>query len=130
MRTIRSLGLLSLDPVHVRGQSVIPRQVFIACVEPRLRRPGARDLVALRILVDGMIQAEARQVGWELVDYYDEEKGISAMERSTGYSLAITATMQIAGDVAGAGVKTPDQAIDGNLYIQRLAERGIRIRRF
>jgi lysine 6-dehydrogenase len=130
MRTIRSLGLLSLDPVQVRGQSVIPRQVFIACVEPRLRRPGARDLVALRILVDGTIQGEARQVGWELVDYYDEEKGISAMERSTGYSLAITATMQIAGEVAGAGVKTPDQAIDGNRYIDRLAERGIRIRRF
>jgi lysine 6-dehydrogenase len=63
-----------------------------------------------------------------MVDYYDEEKGISAMERSTGYSLAITAVMQIAGEVEGIGVKTPDQAIDGELYIDRLRTRGIEIR--
>ncbi|MGH7503180.1 MAG: saccharopine dehydrogenase family protein [Longimicrobiales bacterium] len=129
MRTIRSLGLLSINPIHVHGQSVVPRQVFIACAEPRLRRPGARDLVALRVLVDGRHDGEDRQVGWELVDYYDEGKGISAMERSTGYSLAITATMQAAGEVRGSGVKTPDQAVDPDLYIERLARRGLEIRR-
>ena len=38
MRAIRSLGLLDLTPIGVRGQSVVPRDVFIACAEPRLRR--------------------------------------------------------------------------------------------
>jgi lysine 6-dehydrogenase len=128
MRTIRALGLLSLDPIQVRGQSVVPRQAFISCAEPRLRRPGGRDLVALRVIVDGQRGGIDRHVIWEMVDYYDEEKGISAMERSTGYSLAITAVMQIAGEVEGIGVKTPDQAIDGELYIDRLRTRGIEIR--
>jgi lysine 6-dehydrogenase len=129
MRTIRSLGLLSLDPIQVRGQTVVPRHVFIACAEPRLRRPGARDLVALRVLVEGQRNGASTRLGWELVDYYDEEKGISAMERSTGYSLAITAAMQAAGEVEGKGVKTPDLAVPATLYIQRLAERGLEIRR-
>src|SRR5690606_15214300 len=38
MRVIRDLGLLGLDPVQVNGQEVVPRKVFIACVEPRLRK--------------------------------------------------------------------------------------------
>jgi hypothetical protein len=38
MRVIRELGLLSLEPVDVNG-TVVPRDVFIACAEPRLRKP-------------------------------------------------------------------------------------------
>jgi len=29
-------------------------------------------------------------VAWQLLDYFDEATGISAMMRTTGYSLAIT----------------------------------------
>ena len=36
----------------------------------------------------------------ELVDHYDETRGISAMMRTTGYSLSITGLMQARGEVA------------------------------
>ncbi len=125
MRAIRGLGLLSKDPVKVKGVQIAPRDVFIACAEPRLKRPGARDLVALRVEVRGARGGAPITITYELVDYFDEERGISAMERSTGYSLSITGQMQVEGESAGAGVNTPDQAIRADAYVSKLAERGV-----
>jgi len=129
MRTIRELGLLGTDTVDVRGQSVSPRALFIACVEPRLRRPGGRDLVALRVIADGTRAGRGHRITWELVDRFDEETGISAMERSTGFSLSITGQLQVAGRVGDPGVSTPDRAVPARAYIDALAGRGVRIDR-
>jgi lysine 6-dehydrogenase len=92
MRAIRDLGLLDLEPVEVDGVSVVPRDVFIACAEPRLLRPQAADLVALRVEAEGRKDGKPARVVFDLLDYYDEDTGISAMERTTGFSLAITAS--------------------------------------
>jgi lysine 6-dehydrogenase len=129
MRAVRDLGLLSLEPVDVNGQQVVPRELFIACAEPRLRRPGSSDLVALRVVADGLKDGNVHSVGFELIDYRDEETGISAMERTTGFSLSITGQLQVRRKVRGTGVMTPDQAIPANAYIDELAARGVGIRR-
>ena len=127
MESIRELGLLDLEPVDVKGHHVVPRDAFIATVGPRLKKEGGRDLVALRVLVDGKKRGKKKTVGWELLDYYDEKTGISAMERTTGFSLAITGVMQARQQVAGAGVLTPDEAMPAKLYVDALAKRGIKI---
>jgi lysine 6-dehydrogenase len=67
-------------------------------------------------------------VTYELVDRYDEERGISAMMRTTGYSLSITGQMQVRGEVKPAGVHTPDECIPGEKYISELKKRGVDIR--
>src|SRR5688572_32369864 len=77
MESIRDMGLLDLDPVDVRGHRVVPRDVFIATVGPRLRKPHGRDLVALRVTVEGTKGGKPATVGWELLDYFDAERGIS-----------------------------------------------------
>src|SRR5438552_2034737 len=48
MEAIRSLGLLDLEPVELKGHRVVPRDVFIATVGPRLKKLNGRDLLALR----------------------------------------------------------------------------------
>lgn len=128
MRAIRGLGLLELTPVNVRGQDVVPREAFIASAEPRLKRPEGRDLVALRVVVEGKKNGQPATVGWELIDYYDEAHHISAMERTTGYSLSITGQMMATGRTNGPGVLTSDLAMPGEEYIEELAKRGINLR--
>jgi lysine 6-dehydrogenase len=63
-----------------------------------------------------------------MVDYYDDKTGISAMERSTGYSLSITGQMQARGEIGKAGVFTPDEAIPARKYIAELKKRGVVIK--
>jgi lysine 6-dehydrogenase len=128
MEAIRDLGLLDLNPVDVKGMHVVPRAAFIATVGPRLLKPKGRDLVALRVTVEGTRAGKAAKLTWELLDRYDEAKDISAMERTTGFSLAITGMMQVRGQVAGAGVLTPDEAVPAEPYIAALARRGVMIR--
>jgi len=124
MRPIRELGLLALDAVMVKGAKVVPRDAFIATVSPQLTKPNGRDLVALRVEVTGR---SGRRVAWQLLDYYDEATGISAMMRTTGYSLAITGVMQADGRITATGVHTPDEAVPFAQYVNELAVRGVKI---
>lgn len=125
MRPIRELGLLDLTPVKVKGKEIVPRDAFIASVSPKLTKPEGRDLVALRVEVRGR---NGKPVAWQLLDYSDEAHGISAMMRTTGYSLAITGVMQADGRVATKGVHTPDEAVPFDAYVRELAKRGVEIR--
>ena len=127
MEAVRELGFLELDAVDVKGQRVVPRDLAVAVMGPRLRRPKSPDLVAVRVVVEGERDGEPVSRAWELVDRYDAERGISAMMRTTGYSLSITGQLQARGEVP-AGVHTPDEAVPAERYVAELARRGVTIR--
>ncbi|MEN9790966.1 MAG: hypothetical protein RLZZ63_624 [Gemmatimonadota bacterium] len=127
MEAIRELGLLELEPVQVKGTTVVPREVAIAQMQPRLTKQHSPDLVALRVVVTGTKGGKPITHTFELVDRYDAAHGISAMMRTTGYSLSITGQLQAEGAVTPAGVHTPDECMPGERYIAELAKRGIAI---
>ncbi|MEN9507552.1 MAG: hypothetical protein RLZZ621_115 [Gemmatimonadota bacterium] len=126
MRSIRELGLLDTTPVDVKGQSIVPRDVFVKVAGDRLRK-GKPDLVALRVVVTGVKDGTRQSRAWEVVDRYDATHGVSAMMRTTGYTLSITGQLQASGAIA-PGVHTPDECIPAARYIAMLAERGIIVR--
>jgi lysine 6-dehydrogenase len=128
MEAIRDLGLLELEPVDVKGVKVVPRDLFTAAAGPRLTKARGRDLVALRVTVEGMNSGRPVRRAWELIDYYDAKHGISAMMRTTGYSLSITGLMQARGQIGESGVFTPDEAIPGKKYVAELGKRGVEIK--
>ncbi len=61
MRSIRALGLLDQGPVAVNDQAVVPRDVFIAAVSPKLTKPEGHDLLALQVEVSGDKAGEPAQ---------------------------------------------------------------------
>jgi lysine 6-dehydrogenase len=127
MRPIRELGLLANQPIEVKGAKVSPRDLFIAAVHPKLFKPEGRDLVALQVQVTGQKEGKPDRVTFRLIDYYDPQHNISAMMRTTGYSLSITGQMQVDGRVKVKGVHTPDEAMPFDAYVSELARRGIKI---
>jgi len=126
IRAIRELGLLGTDPVNVGGSAVRPRDVFVALVDARLRRPQARDLVALRVVVTGRRGGKPATVTFSLLDLFDEQHEISAMMRTTGYSLSVTGQLQVAGGIP-AGVTTAYEGMPFDRYVSALADRGVTI---
>jgi lysine 6-dehydrogenase len=128
METIRALGLLDLEPVDVKGLKVIPRDVFVSVVGPKLTKPKGKDVLALRVTVSGTKGGRTATRQFDLIDRYDEQHGISAMMRTTGYSLSITGQMQVRGEVTPPGVWTPDECMPAEAYIAELRKRGMDVK--
>jgi lysine 6-dehydrogenase len=128
MQTIREIGLLDLEPVEVKGVMVSPRDLFVTVVGPKLTKPKGKDLLALRVVVRGKKGGRPAERRFDLVDRYDEKHGISAMMRTTGYSLSITGQMQARGEVQPPGVWTPDECMPAEAYIAALRARGIELK--
>ncbi|GAB1342597.1 saccharopine dehydrogenase family protein [Gemmatimonas sp.] len=126
MQAVRDLGLLDTTPVNVKGTSVVPRDVFVKVAGDILRK-GKPDLVALRVVVTGTSNGARRTRSWEVVDRYDATHGITAMMRTTGYTLSITGQLQASGAIE-PGVHTPDECIPATKYFEKLAARGITVR--
>ncbi|MDX2183667.1 MAG: saccharopine dehydrogenase C-terminal domain-containing protein [Gemmatimonadaceae bacterium] len=126
MSAIRALGLLSTEPVDVKGTKVAPRDAFVATVSPLLRKPGKPDLVAARVLVEGTKGGSAARRQWDIVDRADEARGLTAMMRCTGFTLSIVTQLQIAKQVP-AGVQTMDSGVPAEPYIAALGARGVQV---
>jgi len=126
MESIRGLGLLDTTAVEVKGQQVVPRDVFVRVAGDKLRK-GKPDLVALRVVVTGTSNGVRSTRAWEVVDYYDAARGITAMMRTTGYTLSITGQLQAMKAIA-PGVHTPDECVPATRYFAMLAERGVEVR--
>ncbi len=128
VRPMRELGFLDLTPINVKGHQIVPRDAFIAVVTPKLNKPEGRDLVALRIIVSGTKHGKPLTTTFDLVDYFDEVHHISAMMRTTGYSLALTGLIQARRQVIHFGVTTPDEGMPFDHYVDGMRARGINIK--
>jgi lysine 6-dehydrogenase len=128
MKAMRDLGLLSDERIEIDGCEMSPREMFIRTVGPRLSDPDAEDLVVLRVVVEGEVGGGAGSVRFDLLDRADTGHGISAMMRTTGYSLAAVARLQGSGGIP-PGAHTPAECVPLPDYLADLAARGVEVRR-
>ena len=131
VQTLKECGMLDLDPVEVNGVKVVPRDVLLARIEPRLRaQPGETDVCIMYNTVDGVKNGQKTRVSYHLWDEADTRNSVSSMGRVTGYSAAIGAIMVGKGMIAEQGIVPPEDCIYGANYTHFIAElekRNIRI---
>jgi len=135
VRLLFDLGLTSVKPVKLDGVSVVPRHLLIQRLEKVL--PWEKDdVVLMRVEVEGKglrdtgieRSSGGRTITYELIDYADRRSGLTAMERTTGFSAAIVALMLGRGHVDCAGAFTGENCIPSAAYIGELRRRGLRLR--
>jgi lysine 6-dehydrogenase len=110
--------------VSVGDQAVVPRDLFHALFEPLVAHPDDKDVVVIRIRALGRKDGQPAEAILELVDFYDEETGFTAMERTTGWDAAIVAGMMARGQTPRGAVPV-ELAVPAGLFVQELAKRGI-----
>jgi len=124
-------GLLSMTSVEFKGHEVVPFEVFSKIVYPKVRlEEGEKDITVLRVVVEGIKDGCETCCTFDMVDFYDEDRGITAMARTTGYTAAIVARILGRGDISEKGLVPPVKAVRGKLFrrlLQGLAERGIQV---
>ncbi len=118
------LGLLELNPVTVDGQSVIPRHLLHTLWDPQIRAtPDTRDFILIRLLATGTKGGLPHEVHVDLVHYYDEKLGFTAMEQATGWHAAIM-TEAIAMGRVPPGAVPVERALSGSDFVSEAARRG------
>ena len=126
LRAFWDLGLWSEDPIQVNGTRVSPRAVFHALYEPKVVYPLDRDLVIVRIKAVGQKGGQPAAVQVELIDYYDELTGFTAMERTTGWSAAIVVAMMAQG-LTPTGSGGVESFVPAGAFVAELRRRGLSV---
>jgi lysine 6-dehydrogenase len=124
-------GLLSREPVEFKGGEIVPFEAFSRIIHPKVRlEPGERDITVLRVRVQGEENGEETVYNYEMVDRYDDEKGITSMAKTTSYTAAIVARMLGRGEITEKGYVPPVKVLRGGKLAELLAqleERGVTI---
>jgi len=117
-------GLWETVPIDVGGSPVVPRDVFHALIEPRIKAaPGEPDLVIVRVQAKGRKGGRPARAVVELIDRFDEATGFTAMERTTGWDGSIKTIMNARG-VTPRGANPAEVAVPPALYAAELRRRG------
>jgi lysine 6-dehydrogenase len=124
LRAYKTLGLFSEQPILVNGQSLVPRQVYHALLEPKLYTPRPRDIGIMRAIGKGIKGGQPAQARIDLWDRYDEASGFTAMERLTGFHCAIMMGFQARRAVA-PGARAVETAVPASRFMEEVARRGI-----
>lgn len=126
LRAYYDLGLWDLKPIQIKEKEIIPRDVFHSLFEPKVVNPSEKDIVIVRIRVIGKKNGRGAEAFIEVIDYFDETTGFSAMERSTGWSAAIVAEMMVRKEtLIGAG--GVEKMVPAKPFVEELKKRGIRL---
>jgi len=125
------LGLLSRDPVDYMGQQINPFEVFSKIVHPKVKlEEGEKDITVLRVLVQGVKDGEETTYTFNMVDYYDDDKNVTSMAKTTCYTAAIVGRMLGRNEITGLGLIPPCKIIRGKNFeklLDKLASRGVNI---
>lgn len=104
------LNLLSEDQLEIGDKNVVPKEVFTQLGSKYLDydiEAGDRDLAVERLDLEGMNGNERVRYSYSLVDFYDEKKGLTAMQRTTAFPNSIVTQMIGRGDIKERGVIDP-----------------------
>lgn len=130
MRFVLDLGLGDKTSIDIRTHLTY-RDVLVRRLRQRLGG-DYEDAVIIRIEIGGRRAAEGPEAGegtlvYEVIDRYDAESGLTAMQRCTGFPAAAAAVLLSQHALSGGGVGPADQTLPVEPFVARLEARGIHV---
>jgi lysine 6-dehydrogenase len=126
INTLLKLGLAEETRVNIKGTQVSPRDVFVSLLQKYVPTEG-EDVVLLKVLSQGTKNGKKRSREYTLIDYYDPAHQMTAMMRTTGFPVSITAQMIQDGTIQHHGVFCPEEIIPPTLFFKELQKRNIKL---
>ena len=132
VKFLEECGLLSREPIEFKGMKVVPFEVFSKIIYPKVRlEEDEKDITVLRVVVEGVKDGCKTCYTFEMIDFYDDDRGVTSMARTTSYTAAIVARMLGRGYISEKELISPVKTVRGKLFrrlLQELAERGVRVK--
>ncbi len=126
MWCMMKLGLMDSQVQEFDGVKIAPRRVLERLLEKNLPQSG-KDVTLLRVTIGGWKGTESRTIEYEMIDYYDDNTGLTSMMRTTAFPQTIATTMILDGTIKDRGVLPPERCIPPRPFIEELKRRGVSI---
>jgi lysine 6-dehydrogenase len=127
LKAFSDLGLFDLKPVRVNGKEVVPRELFHVLFEPQVRVDDSiEDVCIVRAHVKGKKNGQPTEAVVEIIDYYDEATGFTAMQRMTGWHLSIVGAMMAKRGIPTGAIPL-ELAVPGRFFVREAKKRGFKI---
>jgi len=127
MRIFKDFGFWHEGQIDVRGNQVVPKDVFNKVFGPELEKFVDDDQCAVRGVGHGMKNGKPTVVQVDIFDKQDPETGFTSMERLTGFSMSIVA-QEVAQGRTPKGCIRYEKAMSGKDFVSELSKRGIQIK--
>lgn len=125
-RLLLDLGFADAEPLTFGNVVKTRRELFTDLLRKKLDYHD-KDLVLMRVTVGGKRHGQRATLAYDLIDYYDEDAGMTAMMRTTAFPTSIIAQMLAREEITARGVLLPEQCVPGGELIGRLEQRRVRI---
>ena len=109
IKLLKALGFFDSETVEVAGTKVEPREVAAKLFERKLKRPDIPDIVAVLVQVSGLKSGKRIEYAYTLLDYYDEERQVTSMARTTAYTASVVAQLLARKTIEEKGVIPPEK---------------------
>ena len=106
IKLIKKLGLLNKEPLT--SIKITPWKFMVKFWEENLSFFETKDLVLMRIKVRGRKDSTKFLHTYKLVDYFDEQRNITAMGRSTAYTAFAVIKLMIENRIKRKGIIPPE----------------------
>ncbi len=128
---LKILGFFDEEQIRVDGVNLSPKKLTAKLFERKLRKREIRDIVAMKIEVSGIRNDRHVSFVYHMLDRYDEDRGITAMARTTAYPASIVAQLMFRKVVKENGV-VPLERLGASekffsMFLSELEMRGIEI---
>jgi lysine 6-dehydrogenase len=113
--------------VEIDGMKVNPRKVLLKVLDPIVELKDKEDVTLLRVIVSGLKDIKEVSYTYEMICYKNNKENVTAMARSTAYTISVVAQMITKGVINKRGVFPPEQVVPGQTYIEEMEKRGVMI---
>lgn len=131
MSVLAELGFFEEESIEVDGKLISPRRLTEKVLEPKLRGNSIEDITVLRVVTKGKKNGEDTTHTWEMIDYYDHERNITSMAKTTAIPAMLLASWILDKKVTETGIVPVENIIVGerfNPFIEELSDNGIEIK--
>jgi lysine 6-dehydrogenase len=128
MSTLAELGFFEDELVDVEGVQISPKKFTEKVLTPKLQGKSNEDITVVRVTVTGKKNGKDASYTWEMVDFYDHERNITSMAKTTAIPAMLMANWIIEGRVTEKGVQPIENIIIGDRFdpfIKELEDKGV-----
>ena len=128
IKLLRDLGFFDEEPID----GLSPRSLTVKVFERKLSLHEVKDFVVMKVEVDGFKNGRETHHSYTLIDYYDDERRVTAMGRTTAYTASAVIQLLARGEIKGVGIVPPERlGMDGKCFeriMEELEKDGIKVK--